>query len=194
MDDTSLLNVPSTAGFQVNDTSTGGSDNFYIGDYGSWTEYIAYYWDLYTNGGGGGVHAMRADASGNVTVLSGAFGVGSSTTPSSDPFYVTTAGAATAASLAVGPIIAAGTQTISGCSLTSAVGGASAGSFQSGTSGTCTVTITPGNTATNGFRCSASDLTHGTDVVQQTATSTTTCTIAGTTVSGDLITWQAIAF
>jgi hypothetical protein len=87
-----------------------------------------------------------------------------------------------------------GTQTISGCSLTANVGGNSAGLFYSGTTGTCTVTITPGMTANNGYRCEATDLTTGTDTLQQTATSTTTCTVAGVTVSGDVITWQAIAF
>lgn len=93
------------------------------------------------------------------------------------------------------PILATGTQTVSGCSLTSALGGSFAGSFHSGTSGTCTVTITPGNTATNGFSCWASDLTTTTDRLQQTgALSATTATITGTTVSGDIVTWGCVAF
>jgi hypothetical protein len=93
------------------------------------------------------------------------------------------------------PDIAAGTQTITGCSLTGAVGGSSAGKFSSGTTGTCTVTITPGLTAPNGYRCSATDLTTPADILSQTTGSTTTtCIISGTTASGDVITWQSIAY
>lgn len=92
--------------------------------------------------------------------------------------------------------IAIGTQTISGCSLTDALGGAWAGSFKSGTSGTCTVTITPGFTAPNGFVCDAHDLTTAAEAnnVVQTSYTTTTATISGTTVSADLITWKCAAF
>lgn len=105
-----------------------------------------------------------------------------------------TSGYRTAIPVQAPAIIVTGTQTISGCSLTSAVGGETAGSFHSGTTGTCTVTITPGFTAPNGFRCSATDLTTSADTIQQTTTSATACTIAGTTASADVITWQAIAF
>jgi hypothetical protein len=92
------------------------------------------------------------------------------------------------------PLIAGGTSSVSGCSLDTVVGGKWAGSFKSGTTGTCTVTITPGITATNGFSCWSNDLTTPADIVHQTAYNTTTATIAGTTVSGDLITWGCIAF
>jgi hypothetical protein len=91
-------------------------------------------------------------------------------------------------------LVALGTNTVSGCSLTSNAGGAWAGKFLSGTTGTCTVTITPGFTATNGFFCRANDLTTPADTLPQTATTTTTCTVAGTTVSGDLINWSAVAY
>jgi hypothetical protein len=92
--------------------------------------------------------------------------------------------------------IATGSQNVSGCSLTNALGGAWAGSFKSGTSGTCTVTITPGITAPNGFACDAHDLTTAADAnnMVQTAYNQTTATIAGTTVSADLITWKCVAF
>lgn len=93
-----------------------------------------------------------------------------------------------------GGFTATGTQTISGCSLTVPLGGAWAGSFKSGITGTCTITITPGMTATNGFVCPAKDLTTPADEPKQTAYTTTTCTLSWTTVSGDLITWQAVAF
>lgn len=83
---------------------------------------------------------------------------------------------------------------VSGCSLASPVGGAWAGSFASGTTGTCTVTITPGITAPNGWTCDVHDLTTPADVVNQTASSTTTATISGTTISGDVITWKCVAF
>lgn len=93
-------------------------------------------------------------------------------------------------------IVAGGSQSVSGCSLTNALGGTWAGSFKSGTSGTCTVTITPGITAPNGFACDAHDLTTAADAnnMVQTAYNQTTATIAGTTVSADLITWKCVAF
>jgi hypothetical protein len=93
------------------------------------------------------------------------------------------------------PLVAGtGAQTLTGCSLSNLKGGAAAGSFVSGTTGTCTVTITPGITAPNGFTCSAHDLTTPTDVLSQTTTTTTTCTVAGTTVTGDLVTYGVTAF
>ena len=87
-------------------------------------------------------------------------------------------------------MISAGTKfTISGCSATTTVGGATAGSFLSGTAGACTVVITmngaTGITAPNGWTCSASNLTTPANLISQSASSTTTCTITGTTVSGE---------
>lgn len=83
--------------------------------------------------------------------------------------------------------------TASGCSNSTTVGGAVAGSFTSGTTGACTVVITlPG--ATNGYTCSASDLTTPANLIAQSASSTTSCTITGTTVSGDSIHFMAIAY
>jgi hypothetical protein len=106
----------------------------------------------------------------------------------------TGAGAKIAGPLIAGQLISAGTQSVSGCNLSAAVGGSGAGSFKSGTSGTCTVTIRPGITAPNGFTCQATDLTTGGATMKQTAYSSTTCTISGTTASADLITWSAIGF
>jgi len=105
------------------------------------------------------------------------------------------AGVATSQQMTITPVLESnGTPSLSGCSLTSSIGGAGAGAFNSGTTGTCTVVITPGITAKNGFRCSATDLTTVADIILQTAFTTTTCTIAGTTVSADQITWQVEAF
>jgi hypothetical protein len=87
------------------------------------------------------------------------------------------------------PVIARGTQSVAGCSLSNPVGGAAAGQFAAGTT-SCTVTITPGITAPHGFYCSAQDLTTPTNVVTETATTATTCTIAGTVGNGDTIVWQ----
>jgi hypothetical protein len=83
-----------------------------------------------------------------------------------------------------------------GCSETALVGGATAGSFTSGTTGTCTVTITMGGSATapNGWACFANDLTTPSDTIKQTATSTTTATLSGTTVSGDAINFSCTGF
>lgn len=87
--------------------------------------------------------------------------------------------------------VAIGVQSISGCSLSAAVGGAWAGKFVSGTTGTCTVTITFPDTATNGWACGrgASDITTTADFLTQTAFTTTTATLSGTTASGDTIVW-----
>ena len=90
--------------------------------------------------------------------------------------------------------IVSGTVNVSGCSLSSAVGGATAGKFVSGTAGSCTVTVTPGFTAPNGFSCWASDITTPADKLQQLSMSTTAPTIGGTTASGDVITWGCVAY
>jgi hypothetical protein len=93
-----------------------------------------------------------------------------------------------------GTEISTGVPNVTGCSITNSIGGNSAGSFQSGTTGTCTVTITPGITAPNGFACGAKDLTTPADEPKQTGYTTTTATLSWTTVSGDLITWSCKGF
>lgn len=103
--------------------------------------------------------------------------------------------------LSQGSFIAPGVQssgtkfTTSGCSVSATTGGATAGSYTSGTTGACTVVITmngaTGLTAPNGWACSASDTGTPANLQSQTASSTTTCTISGTTVSGDVVIFQA---
>lgn len=83
---------------------------------------------------------------------------------------------------------------ISGCSAGTQVGGNTGGSYNSGTTGTCTVTLTFSKTAPNGWVCNAQDTTTPADAQHQSATTTTTCTITGTTVSGDVITFDARAY
>ena len=94
----------------------------------------------------------------------------------------------------VAKFLASGTQSVTGCSLTAAVGGASAGKFASGTTGICTVTVTPGITAPNGYSCWANDLTTPANKLQQLSNSQTAPTLGGTTVSGDVVTWGCIAY
>lgn len=81
--------------------------------------------------------------------------------------------------------------TTSGCSVSATTGGSTTGTYTSGTTGACTVVITmngaTGVTATTGWSCYASDRTTPADLITQTASSTTTATLAGTTVSGDVI-------
>lgn len=87
--------------------------------------------------------------------------------------------------------------TASGCSNSTTVGGATAGSFASGTTGACTVTITMGNsdTATNGWACFASDQTTPANLYdQKSGGSTTTAVLSGTTVSGDVISFGCMAY
>lgn len=80
--------------------------------------------------------------------------------------------------------------TVTGCSNSSTLGGAVAGSYLSGTTGTCSVTITLPTGPTNGYACFAHDDTTAADYTQSSiVTSVTTLTISGTTVSGDKIVW-----
>lgn len=105
----------------------------------------------------------------------------------------------TAASLRAASYQSGGTKfTASGCSNSTTVGGATAGTFVSGTTGTCTVTITmngaTGLTAPNGWSCHASDQTTPANLIAQSASSTTTATITGTTVTNDVISFSCMAF
>jgi hypothetical protein len=98
-------------------------------------------------------------------------------------------------SASVNAIKSVGTKfTITGCSAGTTLGGATIGSFASGTTGTCTVVITmngaTGLTATNGWACHASNTTTpGNLIDQKSPISTTQATLSGTTVSGDVITF-----
>ena len=98
---------------------------------------------------------------------------------------------ATTGGLLLAGILIEGTKfTASGCSNSTTVGGATAGSFVSGTTGACTVTITMGNSlaAPNAWACYASDQTTPANIYdQKTGGSTTTAVLSGTTVSGDVI-------
>jgi hypothetical protein len=89
--------------------------------------------------------------------------------------------------------VAGGSISVSGCSLSAATGGQTAGKFTSGTTGTCTVTVTL-PAAPNGWACRASDITTVADVINQTASATTSCTISGTTATNDVIVFSAIGF
>jgi hypothetical protein len=93
----------------------------------------------------------------------------------------------------VGASVVKGTKfTATGCSNGTTVGGRSAGSFVSGTTGTCTVVITL-PTAPNGWACAASDVSTAV-AIPQSATSTTSCTISGVTTSGNVVVFQAIGY
>lgn len=96
-----------------------------------------------------------------------------------------------------GGIISNGTKfTASGCSNSATVGGATAGTYTSGTTGTCTVVITMGNSATapNGWDCNADDRTTVSDIINTIASTTTTATLAGTTVTGDVIGFHCVGY
>jgi hypothetical protein len=85
---------------------------------------------------------------------------------------------------------------ISGCSADTQVGGNTAGSYTSRTSGTCTVTLTFAFTAPTGWACATNDLTTPADVQHQSgvASRTTTATITGTTVTGDVVNFDCHAY
>lgn len=96
-------------------------------------------------------------------------------------------------------IVAIGTKfTISGCSADTTVGGAFAGTFVSRTTGTCTVVITlngaTGATAPNGWACHADDRTTPANLISQSSSTTTTCTVTGATITGDVLSFMAIAY
>ena len=94
-----------------------------------------------------------------------------------------------------GNLQSAGTKfTASGCSNSTTVGGAWAGSYNSGTTGTCTVVITLPTGATNGYTCWASDTTTPANIQTMTASTTSSATISGTTVSGDVIKFGCLAY
>jgi hypothetical protein len=82
-----------------------------------------------------------------------------------------------------------------GCSETSLAGGATAGKYVSGTTGTCTVIITMGNSATapNGWACSVSDETTA-NLMRETASTTTTATFSGTAVTSDVIVFGCMGY
>lgn len=80
----------------------------------------------------------------------------------------------------------------SGCATVSALtGGPNAGSFST-TATTCTPVINL-PTAPHGWYCQASDITHPVNFTQ-TATSVNSCTVTATTISGDVIVFEAIGY
>lgn len=85
--------------------------------------------------------------------------------------------------------------TLSGscASLGTQVGGNTAGSFVA----TCTAQtaiLTFAVAAPHGWICQAWDQTTTTDFMRQSANSTTSCTLTGTTVAGDVILFEAVAY
>lgn len=82
---------------------------------------------------------------------------------------------------------------ISGCSAGTQTGGGTAGTYASGTTGVCTVTLTFAFTAPTGWNCSANNQTTA-NLIRQTGGSTTTAVIAGTTVSGDVVSFGCMAY
>lgn len=108
----------------------------------------------------------------------------------SDAVLIGTAGQETLSNA----FISAGTKfTATGCTNSATVGGAIAGQFTSGTTGTCTVVITL-PTAPNGWACHADDLTTPANFIGQSAKTTTSCTVQGTTVTNDIIVFSAMAY
>ncbi|MFZ0287203.1 MAG: hypothetical protein WAL32_18390 [Terriglobales bacterium] len=84
----------------------------------------------------------------------------------------------------------------SGCgTVSSLVGGATAGSFKSGAA-SCTVTITMGGSvqAPNGWACSVWDTTTTSYTLKETAFTTSSVTFSGSTMSGDVIVFGCKGF
>jgi len=83
---------------------------------------------------------------------------------------------------------------IYGCSAGTQTGGATAGTFSSGTTGTCTVTLTFAFTAAHGWYCGANDLTTNTDMLRETSTTANSAVLSGTTVSGDVVNFACTGY
>ncbi len=96
-----------------------------------------------------------------------------------------------------GPFISGGTAptlTTGGCSGSSWVGGATVGQFTAATCSAAGYVLSGLPTAPNGYVCSAWDMTTPDDTLVQTHNTTRSCTLKSTTVSGDTIVVQALAY
>lgn len=125
-------------------------------------------------------------------------GVGILTTTPSAELDVTGAIKAST-SITASRIIAGGTKfTASGCSNSTTVGGAFAGKFTSGTTGTCTVALTmngaTGATAPNGWHCTCSDNNTPAVACNTKSTTTTAPTIEVVTTSGDIVSFACTGY
>jgi hypothetical protein len=112
--------------------------------------------------------------------------------------FGTTATGNTSGKVEAAAFLSLGTKftTNAGCSETTLVGGASAGSVNSGTTGTCTFVVTFGNTATapTGWACNIRDVTTPADIINEPSSTTTTATFSGATVSGDKLVFSCIGY
>jgi hypothetical protein len=83
-----------------------------------------------------------------------------------------------------------------GCSISGLAGGATAGTFVSGTTGTCTVTITMGGSqkTENAYVCTVQNETTPANVVRQTGSDWHTVTLSGTTATSDRIKFACIGY
>jgi hypothetical protein len=88
--------------------------------------------------------------------------------------------------------------TVSGCKAGKTVGGAAAGTFKSGMTGTCTAVITingaTGLAAPHGWACSGNNLTDPVKAVHQTASTAATATLTGATAAGDVISFYCMGY
>jgi len=133
----------------------------------------------------------------------GTIGVGfSEVSPASKHIAVGTGSADTSGDLRAAGYMSGGTKfTVSGCSAGTTVGGATAGSFNTGAAGACTATVTlngaTGLTAPNGWSCWAGNITTtAANPIWQNGGNTTTATFAlnASTANGDTIKWGCLAY
>ncbi len=94
-----------------------------------------------------------------------------------------------------GPVQSAGTAfSVVGCGANTLVGGSMGGSFKVTTTGACSAVVTLGGvTAAHSFACWANN-SDTANLLRAIPTSTTTMTIAGTTVSGDTLSFGCITY
>lgn len=166
-------------GFALNDTAFAG-----IVDYGSGTHMV-----FYAGASAGTTIPTVVSSTDRLELYSGNFGIGM--TPVNKLDVNGSVGAN--AFKSTGTTYTLSTNTCSGTSL---VGGATAGTFVSGTTGTCTVVVTMGSSATapTGWHCTANDRTTVADVISQTASTTTTASLSGPTLTNDIIAFSCIGY
>lgn len=94
-----------------------------------------------------------------------------------------------------GVIVTGSTFTTTGCSATTPVGGPTAGTIVSGTTGACSIVVTMGGglAAPTGWACAPSNRTTA-NLIRQSASSTTTATLTGVTVADDVISFSCVGY
>lgn len=144
----------------------------------------------------GGFSLFKVSCLGAITAALGSFsGVNVTASATASGSNVTATNVVTAGTdLKARDILITGSApTLSGCSTSGQLGGNTAGSFISGTTGTCAVTMTFATSAPNEWFCDALDSTTPA-LFNQTGGGGNTAIISGATVSGDKVRFSCTGY